>query len=251
MQEPLVSIITPVFNAEAWLETCIQSVFVQTYSNWELLLADDSSTDSSREIMEIFTGTDIRVKAFFLGKNSGTAVARNLAIEKAKGKYIAFLDADDTWKKNKLAVQVKEMEENNLLFTFSDYEVMNTSGMSLEKIIKCPKTITYRQLLKHNSIGCLTAMYNAEKLGKIYMPDITKRQDYGLWLSILRGGITGYGIQQNLACYRISPNSLSGNKFSVAKYNWVILRKYEKLNFISAVYYFCWFLGAKAFKYFS
>lgn len=251
MTEPLVSVITPVYNSAQFLEACISSVLAQTYQNWEMLIADDNSTDTSVEIIQKYCEKDARIKIFRMQKNSGTAAARNLAIQHAKGKYITFLDADDCWKKQKLLVQVSFMEENNYSFTFSQYELIDADGKLLNKIIECPEKITYKQLLRSNTIGCLTAIYNAETLGKQFMPDIKKRQDYGLWLSLLRSGITGYGIQQSLAFYRQTPESLSANKLSVLKYNWQVLRRFEKLDVFSAAYYFSWFLIAKTKKYFS
>lgn len=249
MAEPLVSVIMPVYNSEHFLEDAIRSVINQLYLNWELWLIDDNSTDNSKEIISNFTSIDKRIKSIFLTANSGTAIARNTAILKCTGKYIAFLDADDIWLPEKLMLQINSMEMNERSFTFSCYTTMDENGKDLKKTISAPKTVTYKQLLKNNTIGCLTAIYNSEKLGKMLMPEIRKRQDYGLWLNILKTGVIGYGIQQPLAIYRIRESSLSNKKTNVLKYNWILLRKHQKLSLISALYYFSCFLFNKTIKY--
>ncbi|MBC8046807.1 MAG: glycosyltransferase [Fimbriimonadaceae bacterium] len=251
MNKFLISVIMPAFNAERYLSQSIQSVIDQTYENWELWVIDDASTDNSKIVIEEYKSANNRINSIYLEKNSGTAIARNSALKMSNGQYIAFLDADDVWKKNKLEVQVSLMQKNNYAFTFSMYEIINESGIIKNKIIKCPEKISYAQLLKNNTIGCLTAMYDVQILGKMYMPKIRKRQDYGLWLDILRTGTTGYGIPQSLAYYRETQTSLSANKLSVIKYNWQILRKHQQLNIFSSLYYFSFFLLHKTIKYFA
>lgn len=249
MNEPLVSIITPVFNSEKYLSLTIDSVLKQTYQNWELWLINDCSADKSFEIMQSFAAKDHRIHSISLEKNSGPAVARNTGIEKAQGRYIAFLDADDIWKPEKLSVQIPFMHENNYALSYSHYEVMDQNSKLTGRTIFCPPTITYKKLLIENQIGCLTGVYDTEITGKVFMPLIYKRQDYGLWLNILRTGITGHGIQQSLANYRKYSTSLSGNKLGVLKYNWLLLRKYQEMNFLQSAYYFFRFLFHKGIKF--
>ncbi len=249
MTEPLVSIITPVYNSEKYLEGTIHSVLQQTYKNWELWLINDCSSDNSDKIMQSFAAGDERIHAVTLDKNSGPAVARNKGIEMASGRFIAFLDADDIWKPEKLSVQIPFMLENNYALSYSHYDVIDQNGKLTGRTIFCPPVITYKKLLIENQIGCLTGVYDTEKTGKLFMPLIYKRQDYGLWLNILKTGITGHGIQQSLACYRKYASSLSGNKWGVLKYNWLLLRKYQGMNFISASYYFFRFLLHKGIKF--
>lgn len=251
MIEPLVSVIMPVYNAENHVAESIASVIAQSYTNWELLIIDDVSADGSLKIATAIAAKEKRIKIFSTGTRSGSASTRNTGITHASGKYIAFLDADDIWMNNKLERQISFMMEKEIQFSFTDYEIIKADGRRTHKIISCPGHITYRQLLRSNTIGCLTAVYDAGSLGKMYMPDIVKRQDYGLWLNILRTGITGYGINESLALYRTGHSALSSNKLSVLKYNWQILREHQRLPFLQSIYYFSTFLLLKTFKYFS
>ena len=249
MVEPLVSIIMPVYNSERFLEDAIRSVINQIYLNWELWLIDDNSSDNSKQIISNFTAIDKRIKSILLTVNSGAAIARNTAITRSEGKYIAFLDADDIWLPEKLLNQINFMEMNERSFTFTSYAIMDENGKDLKRTIAAPETVRYKQLLKNNTIGCLTAVYNSEKLGKMLMPEIRKRQDYGLWLNILKKGVIGYGLQETLAMYRTGDTSLSNKKTNVLKYNWILLRKHQHLSFFVSLYYFIFFLFNKTLKY--
>ena len=249
MTNPRVSIIMPVYNSEKYLPDAIQSVLNQTYTNWELIVIDDCSTDSSFNYVKQIAATHTQIIPLQLPTNSGAAVARNLGIDYANGKYIAFLDADDLWLPEKLKIQVDFMEKNNSAISCTFYAVLNEAGQPTNKIITAPPKITYKQLLKNNTIGCLTAMYNVLVCGKQKMPLIRKRQDYGLWLNILKAGHTAETIPEVLAQYRTGADSLSGNKLKVLSYNWELLRKHQQLSFFSAAYYFSCFLWNKTFKY--
>ncbi len=249
MVEPLVSIIMPVYNSERFLEDAIRSVINQIYLNWELWLIDDNSSDNSKQIISNFTAIDKRIKSILLTVNSGAAIARNTAITRSVGKYIAFLDADDIWLPEKLLNQINFMEMNERSFTFTSYAIMDENGKDLKRTIAAPETVRYKQLLKNNTLGCLTAVYNSEKLGKMLMPEIRKRQDYGLWLNILKKGVIGYGLQETLAMYRTGDTSLSNKKMNVLKYNWILLRKHQHLSFFVTLYYFIFFLFNKTLKY--
>jgi len=233
----LVSIITPSYNSEKFIAKTIESVMTQTYENWEMIIVDDCSQDNSNEIIENYMQQDKRIKLIKLDKNSGPAIARNTAIKQAKGRYIAFLDADDLWLPEKLEKQINFMNYNDLAFTYSAYKIIDESDNDLGWFVP-PATATYDSLLKTNYIGCLTAIYDSQKLGKIYMPKILKRQDYALWLKILKQIKQTKGITEPLAVYRIRQNSVSSNKIKAAKYNWIIYREFEKLGFFKSVYYF-------------
>ncbi len=241
----LVSIITPLYNAEKYIETTIQSVQYQTYKNWEMIIVDDCSKDRGPEIVKKYIENDNRIKLMKLEKNSGGAVARNRAIKEAKGKYIAFLDSDDLWYPEKLEKQLKFMEENNYDFTYTWYEKIDEEGNLLKEIVKSEDKINYNKLLKSNQIGCLAAMYNAKKLGKIYMPLIRKRQDYALWLQVLKKVDYGYCLKENLAQYRIVNGSVSSNKINLIKYNWKLFRDVEKLSIFKSFYYLSWNIFTK------
>ena len=232
----MVSIITPVYNSEAYLSDCINSVLNQNYPDWEHILVDDCSTDGSSRIIEKYASQDSRIIYYKLRTNSGPGIARNKAIEMAKGRYIAFLDCDDIWFPQKLEKQVDFMQKNDYRFTFTSYVHMDESGRYRDKTIIAPKEVSYKRALFKNPIGCLTAMYDSEFYGKQYMPEIRKRQDYALWLKLLKRS-KAYGIQECLAAYRLQKKSVSSNKFSLIKYEWFIYRKEEKLSFFKSAFY--------------
>jgi len=233
----LISIITPSYKSEKFIRQTIESVLVQSYQKWEMIIVDDVSPDNSNEVIEEYCKKNSRIKLIKLKKNSGPAVARNRAIKEAKGRYIAFLDADDLWEPEKLEKQLAFMKENDLAFTYSSYDLIDEEGNDLGNFTT-KETITYEGILKTCSVGCLTAIYDTEKLGKVYMPLIKKRQDYGLWLKILKKIGTTKGMIESLATYRILKNSVSSNKFKAAQYQWKIYRKVEKLNIFKSTYYF-------------
>jgi len=185
MIRDLVSIITPTYNSERFIAQTIESVINQSYTNWEMLITDDCSNDNTIDIVKFYQSKDSRIKLFKLEKNHGAGVARNHSLKNAKGRYVAFCDADDQWKKNKLELQLKFMEENNLEFSYSDYEVIDENGNFLRNV-KCPKKLTYKKLLRNNYVGCLTAIYDTKFLGKLMMSKIRKRQDWVLWLNIMK-----------------------------------------------------------------
>jgi len=233
----LVSIITPSYNSDKFISKTIESVINQTYDNWEMIIVDDCSPDNSNEIIEEYIKQDNRIKLIKLDKNSGPAVARNTAIKKAKGRYIAFLDADDLWLPDKLEKQLNFMNTNNLEFTYSAYKLIDENDNDLG-VFSPPALANYNSLLKTNFIGCLTAIYDTKKIGKMYMPNILKRQDYGLWLKILKEIKTTKGIIEPLAMYRIRKNSVSSNKLKAAMYQWKIYRDVEDIGFFKSLYYF-------------
>ncbi|MGB5205168.1 MAG: glycosyltransferase family 2 protein [Eudoraea sp.] len=232
----LVSIITPVHNSEQFLECCIESVLTQTYENWEHILVDDCSSDNSKAIIESYQEQDPRIKYYGLQENSGAGMARNKGIEFAKGKYIAFLDSDDVWYPEKLEKQLHFMEQNNYHFTFTDYDQINEAGQRLSKVLKCKPIVTYKNALYKNPIGCLTVIYDVEFFGKQYMSSIRKRQDYALWLKLLKK-TNGYGLNECLASYRVGNESISANKLDLLKYEWKIYRDEENLPFLKSTFY--------------
>ena len=235
MSNDKVSIITPLYNCEKFIGETIQSVLKQTYSNWEMIIVDDCSSDNSIKIVEKIN--DKRIKLVKLDRNSGAAASRNKGIEIATGRFIAFIDSDDLWKEDKLEKQIKFMTENNYSFSFSDYELISENSNRTGKIKKAPLILDYEQQLRYNHIGCLTVIYDTKSLGKIYMPLIRKRQDYALWLKILKQNINGYGLQECLAFYRIRNNSVSSNKLEMVLWNWRLYREAEKKSFIKSAYY--------------
>jgi teichuronic acid biosynthesis glycosyltransferase TuaG len=235
---PLISIVTPTYNSERYILDVINSVKSQTYSNWEMMIVDDCSSDNTRELLRKETEKDSRIKVHFLEENSGAAVARNTALQYAEGKYIAFLDSDDQWMPNKLEKQLEFMEKNGYAFSFTQYSLMDQDGNDLNKVIDVPESIDYDGLLKNTIIGCLTVMINREQTGYFEMPLIRTRQDYALWLSILKRGFKAYGLKETLSKYRVVKGSISSNKIKAAKRNWQVYRKIEKLSLWYSVWCF-------------
>ena len=242
MKNSLVSIITPCFNSEKFIAKTIQSVQNQTYTNWEMIIVDDASTDNTVSIISKFARNDKRIKIFKLDKNSGTGIARNTALNSSFGKYIAFLDADDLWKSEKLEKQVHFLQKNNLPFTFSFYDCINEEGKSLNKKIEAPKKLTYKQLFFCNYVGNLTGIYDVEYFGKIEISSIRKRQDWMLWLTILKKIKVAHPIPESLAYYRIRKNSISASKFNLLKHNFAVYRTFHGFNLFISLFYMIGFL---------
>lgn len=232
-----VSIITPLYNCSEFLCFTIESVLSQNLKGWELILVDDCSSDDSFEVAKSFASLDNRIKVFQLDENSGAAVARNTAIEAAKGRFIAFLDSDDLWSPNKLEKQLAFMQENNYPFSYAAYEKIDANGKVFEQV-GVPDKVAYNDLLKVCSIGCLTAIYDTKYFGKVYMPLIRKRQDLGLWLKLLKKTEYAYGLDEPLGQYCVRSDSISANKASAAKFTWRLYREIEKLNIVEASYFF-------------
>lgn len=232
-----VSIVTPLYNSVDFISDTIASVVSQTFNDWEMIIVDDCSTDNSVEVIHSFVELDSRIKLIQLSKNSGAAVARNKAIEIAQGLYIAFLDSDDLWLPDKLEKQLAFMQANNYPFTYAAYDKIDENGQVLGHV-GVPNRVSYSDLLKTCSIGCLTAMYDTQYFGKVYMPNIRKRQDFGLWLELLKRTKYAYGLNETLAQYRVRSDSISANKLSAAQYTWRLYRDVEKLNLLKSSYYF-------------
>ncbi len=234
----LVSIITPSYNSSKYILDTINSVISQSYKNWEMIIVDDFSKDNSVEIINIFVKKDNRIKLVSLNENVGAAEARNIALRKAKGQFIAFLDSDDLWLPEKLTIQIKFMQTNNIAFSFSSYQKMDTNGKVLNNIVSVPKEISYNQYLRNTIIGCLTVVIDKTKTGFFEMPKIKSSHDMALWLLIMRRGFKAYGINKVLARYRLVPTSNTANKWKSAKDVWKVYRKIEKINIVKSSYYF-------------
>ncbi len=236
--KPIVSIITPIYNSEKTIEETINSVLNQTFKEFELIIVDDLSTDKTVSIIKKYQELDNRIKLFVLSKKGGATGARNRAIKEAKGRYVAFLDADDLWKKDKLEKQIKFMQDNQIAFSYTDYDYIDEYSNNLNRYRKCPQKVTYFRMLLGDSIGCLTVIYDSKIVGKIKIPNITKRNDYALWCLILKKVKVGYKYKEILASYRKSNGSLSsGKKAHLLKYHYQLHQEINGFNLVIATFF--------------
>lgn len=231
----LVSIIMPAYNSSKYIGQAIESVISQTYKNWELIIVDDDSKDNTLEVIKKYMREDNRIKCISLKKNYGAAHARNIAIENSKGKYLAFLDSDDLWYPEKLEKQISFMEKNNYYFSCTAYQQITDDNKVLKKIIKVKNKYDYNEVLK-NCPGNSTVIYNSHILGKIKAPNIKRRNDFIMWLRVIKKAEYLYGLNQPLSIYRIRKGSLSKNKIKLIKYQWKVYREFEKLSYMKSTY---------------
>lgn len=225
MTQELVSVIMPTFNEAHYLAESIECVLGQTYAHLELLITDDGSTN--REVSEMlrrYAERDARVRIFFLDENRGAGYARNNSIAEARGRYIAFCDSDDRWIPDKLERQVAFMKERGACLSYTSYFLCDADG-EVRGVVRAPKRMTFARLKRDNKIGCLTAMYDVKVCGKMYMPTIRKRQDWGLFLLILKEHGVAYGMSEPLAYYRKRRGSMSAKKYTLVKHNALMYMK--------------------------
>lgn len=251
--QDLVSIITPTYNSEKYIIDTIQSVILQTYENWELIIIDDCSIDNTVSIIKSFIAKDERIKLKQNKKNSGAAFSRNEGLIKCKYDYIAFLDSDDIWNKNKLLKQLYFMKNNNISFSFTGFEIINNLGHLTGKTIDTQQkgSFSYKDMLaKKATLGCSTVMiYKCSFKGLLQMPSIRTGQDYAFWLKLLKNSNKrAYIYSTAFTQYRITPTSISRNKFKKAKRQWFIYRQIENLNIFKSMYYFYFYAVRAVFK---
>lgn len=259
MGQDLVSVIMPTYNASRFLADSIDSVLNQTYQNIELLITDDCSSETETyKILEAYKKKDSRVKVFYQKENTGPGIARNISIQNAKGRYIAFCDSDDKWFPEKIEKQIVFMNTKQCALCCSSYIRYNDTNKNKE-INVTPYIITFKDMLCDNKIGCLTAIYDTKLLGcKYYMPAIRKRQDWALFLNIIKSCKYAYGIKEPMAFYRIRKGSISNTKIGLLKYNanvykeilgYSLLKSYIYLFFLFLPNYTIKILKRKLSKY--
>lgn len=233
----LVSIIMPTYNSSATIRQSIDSVICQTYHNWELIISDDCSSDDTVLIVKEYQSRGVNIILLESKKNMGSALARNNALDQAKGRYIAFLDSDDIWICDKLMKQMDFFYESKADAIFSSYQKFDSNKD--RGIVQVPIKASYGGLLKTNYIGCLTVIYDTKKIGKIKMPNLRRKQDYALWLEILKiDGIKFYGMQEVLAKYRCEGGNTS-NKTRALKEQWFFYREHLDFGLTKSIYYIC------------
>lgn len=239
--EGLVSVIIPVFNAGKFIDETIGTVRSQTYGCWELILVDDGSTDDGRGKIEKWCREDERIRLVVKEKNEGVARARNTGVDHAKGRYIAFLDADDIWRPEKLEKELEFMKEKDAAFGFTAYEFADEEGYETDQWVAVPETLTYKEALSRTVIFTSTVMFDMTKISKdmIKMPEVPS-EDTATWWKILRSGYTAYGLDEVLTVYRRPAGSLSANKLVAIKRIWNLYRNVEKLPLACSMWNFVW-----------
>lgn len=250
MEQELVSIIVPVYNVEKYIEETMECVRKQTYPHWELLLVEDGSGDNTISVIEEYikrTGEE-RIRLICQPSNMGAAKARNRGLAEAKGRYIAYLDADDLWVPQKLEHELDFMTQKDAAFAFTGYEFADEKGRGLGTVVRVPATLTYKEALKNTTIFTTTVMFDTAKIDKdlLEMP-IIKSEDTALWWKVLRNGYIAYGLDENLVKYRRVGKSLSSNKLEALRRIWNLYRKAEGMSVISSAWNFC-FWAVRAVK---
>ena len=225
-----VSIIMPVYNSEKYLAQAIDSIQNQTFTNWELIIIDDASSDSSAEIIQYYAKSEQRIIPIYLSKNVGAAQARNIGISHVTSRYLTFLDSDDIWKPEKLKIQISFMQEHSYAFTYTSYDLISEDGRQLNIEVPVPFRISYSEALTRTAISTITVCLDLAQIGNVTMPLLNGAEDTGTWLSILKSNDYAYGINTVLASYRQVPTSLSHNLCERLIRNWRLYRKVEKFS---------------------
>lgn len=213
---PMVSVIVPAYNCEKTIGETIESVINQSYNNWELIIVNDCSNDNTVQVVDSYMRLDKRIRLINHANNLGPAQARNTAISNAKGRFLAMLDSDDLWKKEKLEKQISFMLENRYVFTFTSYEIFHESAELKRKVFPVPSSINYKQYLKNTIIGNLTVIIDRDAMKDFHIIS-GELEDVLTWMYYLHSGYIAYGLNENLASYRVSRNSQSGNKVKNAR----------------------------------
>lgn len=234
---PEISIITPSYNSSQYLEETIQSVLNQTFKDWEWLITDDCSKDNSAEIIQKYN--DDRIKLVVLEKNEGAGNARNNALERAKGRYITFLDSDDYWQPNFLEKMLKFMKENKAELAYSGYARCNENLVPVLKDFEADKEVNFNNLLKTCRLSLLSSMYDSQRVGKFFFPVGSKREDHIMWLNLLKEIPIGKPLKETLAKYRMREGSISRNKMNIIEDQYLVYRKFMKFSVMKSVYYTC------------
>ncbi|MBN8525214.1 MAG: glycosyltransferase [Planctomycetes bacterium] len=237
---PLVTIITPSYQTARWIGATIASVRAQTRPDWEMVIIDDGSRDGSPEAVAAAAGEDLGTRIILDATPGGlgAARARNRAIARARGRFIAFVDSDDLWYPAKLERQLAFMQRTGAALSHHAYEIVREDGSPTDLARRPPPRVGYRGLVHYNVIGCSTAIYDRERAGLVKMPDIARRQDHGLWLRILKAGHEALGLDEILGAYRLRAGSVSADKRVAAAYQWRLFREVEGMGPVRAAWTF-------------
>lgn len=246
----LVSVIMPSYNSERHIAEAIQSVRAQTLPDWELLISDDCSTDSTREIVAGFAEEDPRVRMLPLKENAGAAAARNNSLARARGRYIAYLDSDDLWYPEKLERQISFMEERGAAFSCCSYEVVGEDGVLLGRTVRMLDKCDYMGFLTHNLLQTVGIMADSSRMDRdlLVMPAMRRRQDAATWLQVLKAGHACHGLPDVLCAYRRVEGSLSSDKVKAARGVWRLYREVERLPLHTSIYCFARYAALAVWK---
>jgi teichuronic acid biosynthesis glycosyltransferase TuaG len=237
MQDRLVSIIVPAYKAAAFIDRTIESVRAQTYTQWEMLVADDCSPDNTRELVSAWQEREPRVRLIALERNGGPAAARNAAIAQAQGRWLAFLDSDDMWLPKKLERGLAHAEANRAALVFTGFRRVSADESRTGDYIAVPRTLTYRQLLGNTAIATSTVLIDRNLAGTVQMEHVYY-DDFVCWLSILKRGHVAHGLNEDLMRYRVVAKSVSRDKGKSAREVWKTYRDVERLGVMSSAWYF-------------
>jgi teichuronic acid biosynthesis glycosyltransferase TuaG len=246
--DPLVSIVTPAYNATRFVPQTIESVLSQTYTDWELLIVDDCSEDDTVSVVGSYATRDSRVCLLRHQRNCGPAQARETALQASRGRYIAFLDSDDLWLPQKLEHQLAFMQRRQATLCFTQFRRVDAEGHTVGRLINIPERLTYRDLLKNTAIATSSVIIDRDKAGPFQMTR-TYYDDYALWLQILRRGFVAHGLREDLMRYRVVGKSVSRNKLRSATMVWRLYRDVERLGVLQSAWCFSHYAARAVFKY--
>jgi len=248
MKDGLVSIITPAFRAAGTIEATIRSVLEQTHTEWEMLIADDCSPDDTREIVAEWAARDPRIRLVALEKNGGPAAARNAALERAQGRWIAFLDSDDMWLPQKLERSLAQARAHNAALVYTGFRRISHDASRTGEPIRVPRTLTYSQLLGNTAIATSTVLLDRRQTGEVRMRKVFY-DDFACWLCLLKRGLRAHGLDEDLMRYRVMAQSVSRNKKRSAKEVWKAYRQVEGLGPVTSAWHFARYAVNAALKY--
>lgn len=238
MNLPRYSVIIPAYNCEELLRETVLSALAQTHPPFEVIILDDKSTDSTLKVINELAAEFPVIRSYPNHRNLGVANTRNIGFEKSRGEYIALLDADDMWMPEKMEKQITLMVEKGCDFSYTGYSFIDSQGKPINKTYNVPETITLKDMLKENYIGCATVVLTREIAKNYTMEKKYSHEDYVLWLELLQDGKKPCGINQPLMIYRLSPHSRSGNKKKAAKDRWHVYRGFLGLGRVKSTFYF-------------
>ena len=238
----LISVIIPMYNSEEYIKTTLYSALNQSYKNIEIIVIDDASTDGSVEIIRKIASSDNRIRLISNEINKGVAESRNTGILSSNGEYLAFLDSDDIWIKNKLEIQMEELEKSNKDVSYTSFEFIKKSGELTGKEYIVPIAINHESLLSENVICCSSVLIKLDAIKNIKFNKNYNHEDYVLWLELLREGKTFIGIRRKLLYYR--KGGRSADKLKAAKDRWIVYRRFENLSILKSLR--CFALYAKS-----